>query len=75
MALTNYLTQTILGIVILRRLFEPDDLNRAWVLLFVLAVWLLQIAWSQWWLSWFRFGPFEWAWRVATYRSLQPLRR
>ena len=75
MALTNYLTQTILGIIILRRLFEPDDLNRAWVLLFVLAVWLLQIAWSQWWLSRFRFGPFEWAWRVATYRGLQPLRR
>ncbi len=75
MALTNYLTQTILGIVILRRLFEPDELNRAWVLLFVLAVWLLQIAWSQWWLSRFRFGPFEWAWRVATYRGLQPLRR
>ena len=75
MALTNYLTQTILGIIILRRLFEPDDLNRAWVLLFVAAVWALQLAWSQWWLSRFRFGPFEWAWRVATYRRLQPLRR
>lgn len=75
MALTNYLTQTILGIVILRAAFEPQDLNRAWVLLFVLAVWLLQLSWSQWWLSRFRFGPFEWLWRVATYRRLQPLRR
>ena len=75
MALTNYLTQTILGIIILRRLFEPDDLNRAWVLLFIIAVWLLQLAWSPWWLSRFRYGPFEWAWRVATYRRIQSMRR
>ena len=75
MALTNYLTQTILGIIILRRLFEPDELNRAWVLLFILAVWLLQLAWSPWWLSRFRYGPFEWAWRVLTYRRMQPMRR
>ena len=75
MALTNYLTQTILGVILLRTLFEPDDLNRAWVLLFVVGVWLLQLAWSPWWLSRFRYGPFEWAWRVLTYRRMQPLRR
>lgn len=75
MALTNYLTQTILGVIILRTAFEPDDLNRSWVLLFVIAVWLLQLTWSQWWLARFRFGPFEWLWRVATYRRIQPLRR
>ncbi|MYA86123.1 MAG: DUF418 domain-containing protein, partial [Acidimicrobiaceae bacterium] len=23
----------------------------------------------------FRYGPFEWAWRCATYRTRQPLRR
>jgi uncharacterized protein len=38
-------------------------------------VWALQLAWSPWWLGRFRFGPFEWAWRCATYRSMQPLRR
>ena len=75
MALTNYLTQTILGVIFLRALFDPDQLNRAWVLLFVIAVWLLQLAWSQWWLAHFRYGPFEWIWRVATYRRMQPLRR
>ena len=75
MALTNYLTQTILGIIFLRTLFEPEDLNRAWVLLFVIIVWGLQLAWSPWWLSRFRYGPFEWVWRVATYRRMQPLRR
>ena len=75
MALTNYLTQTIIGIIVLRTLFDPDDLNRAWVLLFIVAVWILQLAWSPWWLARFRYGPFEWAWRVLTYRRMQPLRR
>ncbi len=74
MALTNYLTQTIIGVIVLRALFEPDDLNRSWILLFLVAVWALQLAWSQPWLSRFRYGPFEWLWRTATYRRLQPLR-
>ncbi len=74
MALTNYLTQTIIGVLVLRAFFEPEDLNRSWVLLFIVAVWAAQLAWSQAWLSRFRYGPFEWAWRCATYRSRQPLR-
>ncbi|MCY3646603.1 MAG: DUF418 domain-containing protein [Chloroflexi bacterium] len=74
MALTNYLTQTIIGVIVLRTLFEPDDLNRSWILLFIVAVWAVQLAWSQPWLERFRYGPFEWVWRCATYRSLQPLR-
>ena len=74
MALTNYLTQTIIGVIVLRTLFEPDDLNRSWILLFIVAVWVVQLAWSQPWLDRFRYGPFEWVWRCATYRSRQPLR-
>ena len=74
MALTNYLTQTIIGVLVLRAFLEPEDLNRSWVLLFIVAVWAAQLAWSQAWLSRFRYGPFEWAWRCATYRSRQPLR-
>ena len=74
MALTNYLTQTILGVIVLRTLFDAGDLTRSWLALFMVAVWLLQLAWSQAWLSRFRYGPFEWAWRCATYRRWQPLR-
>ncbi len=74
MALTNYLTQTIIGVIVLRTLFEPDDLNRSWILLFIVAVWIVQLAWSQAWLSRFRYGPFEWVWRCATYRRGEPLR-
>ena len=76
MALTNYLTQTVLGVLVLTVLLrDVDFVNRAAVLLFVFAVWVLQLWWSQAWLSRFLFGPAEWLWRVATYRSGQPLRR
>ena len=76
MALTNYLTQTLLGVLVLTTLLgEVDFVNRAAVLLFVFTVWALQLWWSQAWLSRFLFGPAEWAWRVATYRAGQPLRR
>tara|TARA_B110000467_G_scaffold145289_1_gene148720 strand:+ start:260 stop:487 length:228 start_codon:yes stop_codon:yes gene_type:complete len=75
MALTNYLTQTLIGLAVLTTALEGVDVSRTFVLGFVVAVWGLQLAWSPWWLARFRFGPFEWAWRCATYRSLQPLRR
>ena len=76
MALTNYLAQTVLGMVVLTTLLgDVDFVNRSAVLVFVFAVWALQMWWSQAWLSRFRFGPSEWLWRVATYRSGQPLRR
>ncbi len=74
MALTNYLTQTILGVIVLRALFDADDLNRSWLALFIVAVWALQLWWSHAWLGRYRYGPFEWIWRWATYRRLQPLR-
>ena len=76
MALTNYLTQTLLGVLVLTTLLgDVDSMNRRVVLSFVFAVWALQLWWSQAWLSHFLFGPAEWFWRVATYRSGQPLRR
>lgn len=75
MALTNYLTQTVLGILVLRVILDQGSLGRLALIGFVLAVWALQIAWSKSWLDHFRFGPCEWLWRVATYRRWQPIRR
>ena len=74
-ALTNYLAQSILGVLVLSVVLSDVTVNRAGVLLFVLAVWALQLWWSQTWLDRYRFGPAEWLWRVATYRRAQPLRR
>ena len=75
MALTNYLAQSILGVLVLSVVLSDVTVNRAGVLLFVLAVWAVQLWWSQTWLDRYRFGPAEWLWRVATYRRAQPLRR
>jgi uncharacterized protein len=41
----------------------------------VVAIWIVQLLWSPWWLARFRYGPFEWLWRSLTYREWQPLRR
>ncbi|MXY47516.1 MAG: DUF418 domain-containing protein, partial [Chloroflexi bacterium] len=76
MALTNYLTQTVMGVLALSILLgDVDSVTRAPVLLFAFMVWALQLWWSQAWLSRFLYGPAEWVWRVATYRKIQPLRR
>lgn len=75
MALTNYLSATVLGLVVFAAVVDTDTLGRTEIFGFVVAVWAVQIWWSTWWLERFRFGPAEWAWRCATYRSWQPLRR
>ena len=75
MALTNYLTQTVIGLVTLGWLLGDVDLTRTMIAVWILAVWAVQLWWSTWWLERFRYGPFEWAWRCATYRTWQPLRR
>ena len=75
MALTNYLAQTVLGVVVLTVVLGDFAINRCGLFIFVIAVWVLQLWWSPAWLNHFRFGPAEWLWRVATYRRRQPLRR
>lgn len=75
MALTNYLTQTVIGITLLRVLEDRGSWSRIQLLGLVLSIWLLQLLWSGWWLRRFRFGPIEWVWRIATYRRYFPIAR
>ena len=76
MALTNYLSQTLIMLTI----FYPVGgglIGRTGPtvgLLIALAVFALQIVWSRAWLSHFQFGPMEWLWRSLTYGTLQPMR-
>lgn len=74
MALTNYLTQTLLGIIILRGFYDADSLTRSGILIFVIMATVLQLMWSKPWFDHFRFGPVEWLWRCVTYRRQQPLK-
>ena len=75
MALTNYLAQTVLGLTTLGWLLADVGITRTVIAGWILGVWALQLWWSTWWLDRFRYGPFEWAWRCATYWSWQPLRK
>ena len=68
MALTNYLTQTLLGALVFWVILDDVEVGRAALLVFVAAVWALQLWWSPLWLGRFRSGPFESLWRAATYR-------
>jgi uncharacterized membrane protein YeiB len=68
MALTNYLSQSVIGTWFFYGYgLGHWGLGRAWQLVFVLAVFGLQLVFSRWWLSRFRYGPMEWLWRWATY--------
>jgi uncharacterized protein len=75
MALTNYLSQSIIGAFV----FSGWGLGlfarwtHAQVLLFTLGIWIAQLTWSPWWLRRFRYGPAEWLWRSATYGEWQSM--
>lgn len=77
MALTNYLSQTILVTFIFygHGLGYFAKLQRPAMFGIVLGVWALQLAWSPLWLARFRYGPMEWLWRSLTYARLEPMRR
>jgi uncharacterized protein len=69
MALTNYLSQSVLGVMLFYGVgagIGPASgmpgLLVAWALVFG-----AQVAWSRAWLARFRYGPAEWLWRWLTY--------
>jgi len=76
MALTNYFLHTILcttffygyGLGYFATIQYPQ------LFLVILSVWIINIAFSMLWLKFFTMGPFEWLWRVLTYRKLVPIR-
>ncbi|MDI1253916.1 DUF418 domain-containing protein [Thermomonas sp.] len=75
MALTNYLSQSVIGTLFFYGYgLGHWGLGRAWQLVFVMVVFALQIAFSHWWLARFRYGPMEWLWRWATYGKRPAMR-
>ena len=75
MALTNYLSQSIVftlifygyGFGLFGRL-DPTE-----TVAIGLAFYAAQLWFSVWWLKRYRFGPFEWVWRSLTYGRAQRL--
>jgi len=75
MALTNYLTQSLLSTLIFYHYgLGQWGLSRSAQVLYVAVFFGLQIAFSHWWLARFRYGPMEWVWRAFTYRTLPAMR-
>lgn len=77
MALSHYIGASIIGTLFFfgYGLGYWGQVSRPGQMMFVLAVFALQLAFSRLWLSKFRYGPLEWVWRAATYWQWPPLRR
>lgn len=76
MALSNYLLQSLICTTIFYSygLALFGKVRPSLGLLLTIAIFLIQIPLSVWWLRRFRFGPIEWLWRSLTYWQLQPMR-
>jgi uncharacterized protein len=77
MALTNYLTQSIVCTLIFYGygLGFFGQVGTAGGLLLAVALYSLQVVFSNWWMKRFNYGPVEWLWRSLTYLKPQPMRR
>lgn len=77
MALTNYLMQTILAILLFAGfgLGLGTHVSSIGFEAIALGVVILQLLWSNWWLKHFHFGPMEWLWRSLTYGKVMPMRK
>jgi len=75
MALTAYLTQSLVAAVVFVGLSTYGTWTATSALIVVVATWALLLVACPLWLRWFRFGPVEWLWRAWTYREWPPLRR
>jgi uncharacterized protein len=79
MALTNYLTQSVVIILILTSVGPGLGLaGKAGASTFVpmvLAVFTAQIVFSHVWMRFFSYGPAEWLWRALTYGTRPRFRR
>lgn len=76
MALTNYLMQTLINILIFNGIGFglAGKIGPSIYILWFIFLMILQIFFSKWWLSKYRFGPFEWLWRSLTYNQMQPMK-
>lgn len=77
MALTNYLMQTVLGILVFYGigLGLGGRVSMVGFESIALAVFIVQVIWSHWWLKRFHFGPMEWLWRSLTYGKMMEMRK
>jgi uncharacterized protein len=77
MALTNYLAQSVICLVLFTGLGFGwfGQLQRYQLYYVVFSIWAVELAWSPLWLAHFQYGPMEWLWRSLTRWEMQPMRK
>ena len=77
MALTNYVGQSAIAMLIFRGvgLGLGGTMGPTLYLPLGIAIYLAQLAVSRAWLARFDYGPLEWFWRMLTYGAVIPLRK
>ncbi len=77
MALSNYFFQSIIGTFILFGwgMGYLGELRNMYTFGIAIAIIIIQMWISSWWLKKFRYGPLEWLWRSATFLSIFPMKR
>jgi uncharacterized protein len=74
MALTNYMIQVAFLDLVFSKYGLGLDVRPLVGLTMAVGLFAVDALFSRWWLARFRYGPFEWLWRSATYARRQPLR-
>ncbi len=71
MALTNYLIQTMISIIIFNGYGFGlyGQVSPSIGVFYVVAIFLFQVVYSHLWLRSFKYGPCEWVWRSLTYKK------
>ena len=77
MGLTTYIMQTMIGVLLFYGygFNQLDVIGNSTTFAIGTVVFIIQVYFSKWWMKHFYYGPFEWAWRSATYLKLQPFKR
>ncbi|GAA4934761.1 putative membrane protein YeiB [Actinomycetospora succinea] len=73
MALTNYLTATVLFVTLGPALGIDSLDDGAAIAGLTVGILVVQAVWSSWWLRRFRYGPVEWLWRCLTWWQRAPI--
>lgn len=75
MALTNYISQTVIMLIIFYGFNLFNQVSPVWFIPIVISVFIFQVVISHIWMRLFRYGPLEWLWRSFTYLKLMPIKR
>ena len=77
MSVTNYMAQSIVGVSLFYGFGGNCAVEFNYLQSFLLgaAFCVIQIAYSNWWIKRFYYGPMEWLWRSLTWFQVVPLSR